>query len=589
VSKEGSFGFSTQTISIGCQRSVEVGKSAICGADFVGRYLFDLPTMADPAIRPTPAATVFTAASLKAFVIGILIYWGASSLLLPVTTSDCQVYNLGRLIVAERAGFWQADAWNSIREVTFPWTFDAVHYPFLKTGWGFGIPSFIAFLGLLVIIFQLVTPRFGEYAALWSILTLLSMPTLMLQATTTKNDIVIVFGIGCWVYSLVRFQRNRNQFFLFAAALSLAFIAGSKNLALGVCAIAAVATGWLLRKQFRSLFSFALFLGPLLLLFGSIETYVLSWRLYHDPVGPKQFVTDQLNGDGPRGAVANFFRYYMANISIGIDGVDCRSGFPGFLQKECRVLLGSLGLQDAGCRRDFKEASLPFLKDGFDSGYDFGAVGCLALFVSSCIIWKPKWRDVPWSLSAAGFVAMLPVCIAIAWAPWNVRYFCLSFALFGISLALLVFSVPHDRSWLQLSLGVIIVWSAISLPLHCGQRRPFDLWNALFAREDVNLGQRPEIIPVYNDVLNLRAKGVDRWFLVASENSWILPFLQTKMEWQLTPRWEQVEVQLAKDEHKDSYALILNGQLPQNLPIEIVKKYQFSMFIVRILPRTGER
>jgi hypothetical protein len=589
VSKEGAFGFFTQTISIGRQRSVEFGKSAVCGADFLDRYLLDLPTMADPALIPTPALTVFTTASLKAFVISILIYWGASSFLLPVTTSDCQVYNLGRLMVAERAGFWQADAWNSIREVTFPWTFDAVHYPFLKTGWGFGIPSFVAFLGLLVIIFQLVTPRFGEYAALWSILTLLSMPTLMLQATTTKNDIVVVFGIGCWVYSLVRFQRNRNRFFLFAAALSLAFIAGSKNIALGICAIAAVATGWLLRKQFRSLLLFALFLGPLLLLFGSIETYVLSWRLYRDPVGPKQFVTDQLNGDGPRGAAANFFRYYMANISIGIDGVDCRSGFPGFLQRECRVLLSSLGLQDAGCRRDFKEANLPFLKDGFDSGYDFGVVGCLALFVSSCIIWRPKWRDVPWSLSAAGFLAMLPVCIAIAWAPWNVRYFCLSFALFGISLALLVFSVPCDRPWLQLSLGVIIVWSAISLPLHCGQRRPFDLWNALFAREDVNLGQRPEIIPVYNDVLNLRAKGADRWFLVASENSWILPFLQAKMEWQLTPRWEQVEVQLAKDEQKDSYALILNGQLPQNIPIEIVKKYQFSTFIVRILSKAGER
>jgi len=545
--------------------------------------------MADPALKPTPAATVFTAASLKAFVISILIYWGASALLLPVTTSDCQVYNLGRLSVAERSGFWEAEAWNSIREVTYPWTFDAVHYPFLKIGWAFGIPSFVAFLGLLVIIFQLIKPKFGEHAALWSILTLLSMPTLMLQATTTKNDIVVVFGVGCWVYSLVRFQRSRNKFFLFAAALSLAFIAGSKNLALGICAIAAVATGWLLRRQFRSLLSFALFLGPLLLLFGSIETYILSWRLYHDPVGPKQFVTDQLNGDGPRGAIANFFRYYMANISIGIDGIDCHSGFPGFLQKECRVLLGSLGLQDAGCRQDFKDANLPFLKDGFDSGYDFGLVGCLAIFVSSCVICRPKWRDVRWSLSTAGFVAMLPVCIAIAWAPWNVRYFCLSFALFGISLALLVFSVPHDRSWLQLSLGVIIVWSAISLPLHCGQRRPFDLWRALFAREDVSLGQRPEIIPVYNDVLNLRADRADRWFLVASENSWILPFLQAKMEWQLTPQWEQVKARLAKGDLNDSYALILNSQLPQDLPIEIVKKYQFSTFIVRILPREGER
>ena len=191
--------------------------------------------MADPALEACTAQTSlkisqpsrrFTPESLKAIILSLLLYWGTSSLLLPVTTSDCQVYNLARLSVAERAGFWQADAWNSIRQVTYPWTFDAVHYLFLKTGWGFGIPSFLAFLGLLVIVFQLVALSYGEYAALWSILTLLSMPTLMLQATTTKNDLAVVFGAGCWIYSLVRFRRSRNNFFLFTAALSLAFSCG---------------------------------------------------------------------------------------------------------------------------------------------------------------------------------------------------------------------------------------------------------------------------------------------------------------------------------------------------------------------------
>jgi hypothetical protein len=546
--------------------------------------------MADPALKPAPEAFLFTDASLKAFMVSLLMYWGACALLLPVTTSDCQVYNLARLRVAERAGFWQGEAWNSIREVTYPWTFDAVHYPFLKTGWGYGIPSFLALLGLLVTIFQLVRPKFGEQPALWSILTLLSMPTLMLQATTTKNDLVVVFGTGCWIYSLVRFQRSRNKFFLFAAALSLALIAGSKNVALGISAIAAVATGWLLRKELWSLLLFALFLGSLLLLFGSIETYILSWKLYHDPVGPKQFVTEQLNGEGLRGALANFLRYYMANISIGIDGIDCHSGFPNLLEKGCRAVLGSLGLEDAGCRRDFKDATLPFLKDGFDSGYDFGVVGCLALLVSSWVVCRMKWKDVRWALGAAGFLAMLPVCLAIAWAPWDVRYFCLSFTLFGIVLALVVFGAPYGRSWLQLGLAVIVLWSAISLPLHCGQRRPLDLWNSLFARVDVSLRQRPEMIPVYNDVLSLRTNRADRWFLVASENSWTLPFLnQAKMDWELTPQWEQVRASLANGQSADSYALVLNSQLPQDLSCEIVKKYPLSTFIVRILPKVGEK
>ena len=61
------------------------------------------------------------------------------------------------------------------------------------------------------------------------------------------------------------------------------------------------------------------------------------------------------------------------------------------------------------------------------------------------------------------------------------------------------------------------------------------------------------------------------------------------MEWQLTPQWEQVKAQLAKGEQNDSYALILDSQLPQDLPIEIVKKYQFSTFIVRILSKARGR
>ena len=186
---------------------------------------------------------------------------------------------------------------------------------------------------------------------------------------------------------------------------------------------------------------------------------------------------------------------------------------------------------------------------------------------------------------AAGFLAVLPVCFAIAWAPCNVRYFCLSFTLFGISLALLAFRVPGARPLLQSSLGLVVVWSAISLPLHCAQRRPLDLWNAIFAREEVGLGQRPEMIGVYDDVLRLRMNGASQWFLVAAENSCTLPFLnQAKMEWQLTPQWGQVEACLASTGPNESYALVLNTFLPKDLPVEVVKQYPLSTFIVRVFP-----
>jgi hypothetical protein len=547
--------------------------------------------MADETLSAKPEPVFPLEGGLKALIASILAYWGIYALIAPVTNSDSQVYNLARLSVAERAGFWQTTAWNSVRQVMSPWTFDAIHYPFLIIGWGSALPSFAAFLGLLIIIFELVVPRLGSKVGLWCILTLLAMPTLMLQATTTKNDLVIPFGVGCWLYSLERFRRNQKTFFLFTAALSLAFTIGCKTSALPICAMLILATGWLFRKQVRNILRFGIFLGPLLLLFGSIETYVLSWRIYHDPVGPAQFVHAHINQDGIRGATANFIRYYMETVSSGIDGVDCRSGLPGFLEEKCRLLLEALHLRNAGCRVDFSDANMPFLKDGSDSGSDYGLVGFLALIASSVTIWRFSFKKLYSILAFLGFTLLAFACLTIVWMPWNLRYLCLSYILFGLSSAMLIFGSPSDRSWKQVTFGLIIIWSAISLPLHCGQRRPLDFWNAFFARTDLSLKQKWEMKQVCDDVLHLRMNNKDTWFLVAGENSWTLPFLtQPGMDWQLTPQWDQVSKALQPvTESKDCFALVLNSQLPPNIPYEILKTYPSSTFILKIPADAGKQ
>lgn len=532
----------------------------------------------------------FTENGLKALVASILTYWGIFALVLPVTNSDSQVYNLARLSIADRAGFWQATAWNSIRQVIFPWTFDAVHYPFLKLGWGSALPSFLAFLGMLTIIYKLVAPRFGPKVALWSLLSLLAMPTVMLQATTTKNDLVVAFGTGCWLYSLIRFRRNKRRFFLFSAALSLAFTIGCKTSALPICAVLVFVTVWVLRRQRRNLLWFWLFFCPLVILFGSVETYALSWRIYQNPVGPLPFVSAHANQDGIRGAAANLIRYWVANISTGIDGIDCRSGLPEFLEEKCRWLLGMLHLSNAGCRMDFSDSGMPFLKDGSDSGSDYGVVGFLALFVSSVVIWRPRFKKAFWILTALGFALLVFTCFEIAWMPWNARYLCLSFILFGVSFAVLVFAPLNERSWKQIAVGLIIIWSAISLPMHCGQRKPFDFWNAFFARSELSLKQRLDMKPVYDDVLNLRPSKTDTWFLVSAENSWTLPFLTMPgLDWKLTPRWDQVSAALQTANYPNPpFALVLNTNIPKDLAFDIVKSYSSSTFIVKIRPKSED-
>jgi hypothetical protein len=536
--------------------------------------------MANLALKATPAVSADD--WLRTIIVAIVAYWGLFALALPVSNIDSNIYNLARLAVAENAGFWQARAWNSINQIVFPWTFDAVHYPFLKIGWGMAAPSFLSFLGLVVVVFYLVSRRWGTNVGLWSVLSLLAMPTIMLQATTTKNDLVIAFGVGCWLYSLVRFQSSHRRFFIFTTALSLAFTAGSKTYAVPICGILTAATAWIWRKEVRTLLLFAGFFVPCVVLFGSIETYVLSSQIYHHPLGPSIGVADSMNRDGLAGASANFIRYYLGNFSLGVDGYASQSGLSGFLESKCRKILHNLHLNNVGYCILWNDATFHFLKGGWDSTSDFGVIGFAALLISSIYIWRPTFRDPCWGVVASGFAALGLISFTIGWMPWNARFLCLSFVLFGAAMAIIVFGQLSRGFWLRQVFGVLIIWSAFTVPFLCLDRRPIDLARAFYAREDLTFDQA-DFRQIYHDVIALRGTEKGRWFLIASGSSYILPFLTLKEEpWILTPRWEQIFNYPDPGRAVQMFVLVLNMPIPARLPVEILKQYPDNTYILRV-------
>ena len=539
--------------------------------------------MADVTLKQTPAVPVFTNGCLRTIIVAITVYWGLLAVALPVTNVDSQIYNLGRLAVAENAGFWQRNAWNSINQVVFPWTFDAVHYPFLKIGWGMAVPSFLCFLGLVVMVFYLVSRRWGTNVGLWSVLSLLAMPTIMLGATTTKNDLVIVFGVGCWLYSLVRFQRSQSKFFIFTAALSLAFTTGSKTYAVPICVLLIFVTAWIWRKEVRTLLAFAGFFVLSVVLFGSIETYVLSKQIYNHPLGPPRGVYYSMNRDGLQGAAANFIRYYLGNFSLGVDGYANQSGLSTFLESKCRKILHNLHLYNVGYCIFWDDDTFHFDKGGLDSTSDFGLIGFAALLICSVYIWRPTWRNPRWTVIASGFAGLALICFTIGWMPWNARFLCLSFVLFGVAMAIIIFGELGRGLWLRRAFGVLIIWSAFTLPLLCIDRRPIDLARAFYARENVTFDQNPYLQQVYDDVIALERKETGVWFLIASDHSCILPFFAPqKKPWILAPQWEQILKFPRLEKDVPLFVLVLNRPIPADLPVEIVKQYADNTYILRM-------
>ena len=93
-----------------------------------------------------------------------------------MTNADSQVYNLARLWVIDGDGLFFNRSYTSITQLVMPWSFEAVHYPFVRLGYGYALPSFLCLLGIMVILFTWARERGDTVDGLRACLGLLAMP-----------------------------------------------------------------------------------------------------------------------------------------------------------------------------------------------------------------------------------------------------------------------------------------------------------------------------------------------------------------------------------------------------------------------------
>ncbi len=312
-------------------------------------------------------------------VLSLFAYWFVYALVVPVTIWDAQTYNVARLLIARDGGLFGNQGWNSPPQAFFPWGFDAIHYPFLFLGFGYALPSFACFAGVLLILFKLVGESYGKAAAWWCCLAMLALPTLMYQATSTKNDIPILFGVACWFYALKFWKSEKRAIYLCFMAMALGFTAGAKSTGLPLAAALTVATWWQIGWNRRALIVFSLSLTISIILLGSTETYIDNIKVCGRLLGPPDFVDKHTNRNGLAGAAANAIRYFFGLMNVGVD-VAHPAPFCDWLSNNCRALLRSIHLRDIGYYKNITDEKLHFLKDGGEASSDYGPVGMLALF-----------------------------------------------------------------------------------------------------------------------------------------------------------------------------------------------------------------
>jgi hypothetical protein len=523
---------------------------------------------------PTANEKSNTTRWLKRIVLGLLVYWAVYATVAPVTVWDAHTYNLARLMIAHERGLFDNPLWNSERQVAFPWTFDAVHYPFLFLGWGCAIPSFVCFLGLLVIVFRMVRTRYGEEAAWYCCLGLLSLPTLVFQAASTKNDLAMVFGVACWVYALWRYRAEHCRVLLFLGALGLALAAGAKSSGVPIFALLSIFTVWHLRSDRRAVVNFLVSTAVCIIGWGSVEIYLNNWRTFGNIVGPLS-LRNVANAGGVQGLLANFIRYALGSVNIGLDVASRQSSFPSHLENLCRGILKLSGLENRGYGRGFSDATFRFLKNGWESGSDFGPVGTLSLIAATFLLLTRRVRDPLWLMAGAGFGSLLSICGMVAWMPWNMRFLLLPFVLFTVAATIFV---VHDASWSGLGRKVFLglsLYSAILFPLYSYNKAPRHIWLSLTDRDAMTTLERPTMLEILKDLRARKSElGASPMLIYASGDSWVLPLLQmNEVQTVSCPHLSpSIIEEIAKAAHTTRvYVLALNRDAPEDLALRRIR------------------
>lgn len=460
----------------------------------------------------------------------MLAYWGAFALASPVMTIDSQMYNVARLELALRDGLFGNDHFTSLYHVIFPWTFDAVHLPFLRLGWGCALPSFLCLAGLCHITWTLVRARFGADAAWLAVLSLLALPCLVYQAASTKNDLALVFCGATWLYARWRHRREGGTTHVVWMVLAIGLMAGTKSTGLLFATVLSAWTLWELRGNRPLALRAAAGLTAAGLLFGSVETYVESARLFGHPLGPPAFVHRISNHDGLPGGAANLIRHVAGGIYVG--QTDYREGQQPVTawSEAVGTLLTHLHLANHGVSPLFPDERLFFAQSGMEELSGFGPLGTATVLIllAAAVWWHPRERW--WQLGAGALLVFVVISLTVAYTAWTRRYLLGGYALGTVAWVCLLWERDAKASSV-LRIGTLVLAAAFALtaPLLSFNRGPASLLAAFTDRESLETSSYPIVGETRRALRELHTAEPDRHiFVVVNDESVILPLLRDR-------------------------------------------------------------
>ncbi|BAQ66141.1 glycosyltransferase family 39 protein [Geminocystis sp. NIES-3709] len=383
-------------------------------------------------------------------------------------------YNLARVLLFQQEKSLFLTEVSLESQAIFPVGSDILHHSFLRfyTDYGIGIFSFIAYLIISFGTYSLARRYASQEHSLIATLVIASLPELVLQSTSTKNDILTAsVALFCFILAY-RLLTNINVEDLVLLPISLSFGISCKTIFIAFTLPFVIIFSYLLIKEYswqyllKTIIKYKdFFLVSILPIFVFLPlfTFYHNYNHFGSWNGSEEFADLHKQTDGIKGTLGNLVRYIFQSID-SLEPLELTSKYVTekildheaytitdylmkFYNNTFHLIFGHSGIMKSPLFPLISNNDgIPFfiLRAMTEDISWFGILGFI--LVIPCIIYGVFQRDLFLKAVSINLISYsLILCNQLAWQPWANRFFSLFFGTSGVLIAYLFTNIKLNK------------------------------------------------------------------------------------------------------------------------------------------------
>lgn len=242
-------------------------------------------------------------------------------LVMPVNDPDAAAYHIARCYYWIQQGSLNHFDVSDVRNICLPINSEILYtwvILFLKKNILIGFFAFFGYLLSIVSIYNILgCCGYCTRKKLWVIFVLSSLPSVLVQASSTQTDLIIAGLITSSIFLFWYSLKNEEKVPVYMAALAYALAVGTKPTALMMAPGVAILllTLCVSYKKYKPLACFIGFAVFNFLIFASYN-YILNYLQFSNFMGAQSYIEVNKNHYGVRGAFATFIKHMFSFIDF---------------------------------------------------------------------------------------------------------------------------------------------------------------------------------------------------------------------------------------------------------------------------------